>query len=234
MRCTHRVYANYALGASSAGHYGESMQLYFAPLACSMATRISLNEAGKEAEFVEVDQKTKKTMKGDDYLAINPLGLVPALRTDDGEVVYENAAILQYVAARFPEAKLAPEDAFGKTRLQQWLCFIGTELHKALFVPVLDSKAPEGARTYAMDKGLSRLDFLNTYLEGRDFLLGSFSVADAYLITVLTWSVATPIDLAKWPAIDAYVNRLRQRPSVARALAVEFPLYQAEVRRKAS
>jgi glutathione S-transferase len=204
------------------------MQLYFSPLACSMATRIALYEAGAEAEFVQVDGKTKLTSAQQSYLAINPLGLVPALALDSGEVLTENAAILQYVAARFPDARLAPSEGIGRARLQQWLCFIGTELHKAVFGPLLDRKASEAVRAYALELSTPRLALLERHLTGREFLLESFSVADAYLVTVLGWSQATAIALAKWPVLDAYVARLRTRPSVARALAEEFALYRKD------
>lgn len=204
------------------------MHLYFSPLSCSMATRISLLEAGVDATYVEVDPQTKRTRDGADYRAIHPLGLVPALRTDDGELLTENAAVLQYVAERSPAlATAGPE----RSRLQQWLCFIGTELHKGLFVPLLDDEAPEGARAYAQAKGAERLDYLAQHLAGREFLLDRFSVADAYLVTVLGWSVVTPIDLKNWPALAAYVQRLRLRPSVARAFAEERGLYAAELAR---
>jgi glutathione S-transferase len=157
------------------------MDLYFAPLACSMATRIAIYEAGADARFIEVDTKAKRILDGgDDYLAINPIGYVPALRTDDGAVLTENAAILQYVASRFPAADLAPTDGIARARLQAWLSFVGTELHKGLFIPLLDRRAPEGAKTYAMEKYRPRLDYLNDYLSGREFLLDRFSVADAY------------------------------------------------------
>jgi len=204
------------------------MQLYFSPLACSMAARISLYEAGAKATYVEVDPKTKLTSEGEDFRAVNTLGLVPTVRTDEGDVITENAAILQHVADRYPDAKLAPTDGLERTRLQQWLCFIGTELHKALYVPLLDPKAPEGAKAYALQKGEPRLAFLETYLTGREFLLDGFTVADAYLAVVLNWSVVTPVDLMKWPAIRAYSMRLRERPSVAKALAEETVLYLAE------
>jgi glutathione S-transferase len=208
------------------------MELYFSPLACSMATRITFYEAGGTAEFIEVDSKTKLTPSGQSFRDVNPLGLVPTLRTDDNQVLTENAAILQYVADHFPNAELAPREAFGRSRLQQWLCFIGTELHKSLFVPLLDPKAPEGAKTYAIEKGTSRLDVLQEYLRGREFLLDRFSVADAYLVTVLGWSIVTPVDLAKWPVIADYVKRLQARPSVARALADERPMYMKELERR--
>jgi glutathione S-transferase len=208
------------------------MQLYFSPLACSMATRIALYEAGAEATFVEVDGKTKRTADQQDFLQIHPLGLVPVVRTDDGDVLTENAAILQHVAQRYPQASLAPTDARGRALLQQWLCFIGTELHKSLFGPLLDKKAPEGAKAYALEKGAARLAYLNRHLEGREYLLDAFSVADAYLVTVLNWCQATPVDLAAWPALAAYVARLRTRASVARALSEELPLYVAEQARR--
>ena len=213
------------------------MDLYFSPLACSMATRIALYEAGETANYLEVDPKTKVVQKdGSDFRSVNPLGLVPTLRTDDGIVLTENAAILQYVADHFPKAGLGTDTGMERSRLHQWLCFIGTELHKGLFVPVLDKKAPPEMKSYVLTKGLSRLDYLENYLKGREFLLGHFSVADAYLVTVINWTMATPpIELAKWPVVKAYYERLRIRPSIARAIAEEFELYKAEqVRRKAA
>src|ERR1043165_3808759 len=124
------------------------MDLYFSPLACSMATRIALYEAGADANYLEVDPQTKRVRAdGSDFLAINPLGLVPTLRTDDGTILTENAAILQYVAEHFPSAGISANSAEERSRLHQWLCFIGTELHKALFVPLLDKKAPAEVKT---------------------------------------------------------------------------------------
>jgi glutathione S-transferase len=204
------------------------MQLYFTPLSCAMATRICLYEAGAQATFLEVDAKTKRSEDGGDYHAINQLGQVPSLRLDDGAILSENAAVLQYVARRFPDAQLAPCDEAGLARLQQWLCFIGTELHKALFTPLLDSKAPQEVKLYALEKGKARLTMLDAYLSDREYLLDSFSIADAYLVTVLNWMAVTPLQLASWPALHAYHKRLRTRPSVAKALAEELPLYQAQ------
>jgi len=201
------------------------MDLYFSPLACSMATRIALYEAGADAHFVEVDTKAKRTRDGADLWAINPLGLVPVIRTDNGEPLTENAAILQYVADRSPAAGLAPPAGMDRSRLQQWLCFIGTELHKALFVPRLDAKAPDAVKSYALEKGERAMAYLNDFLSGRDYLLDRFSVADAYLFTVLNWSTAAAVDLARWPAVKDYYSRMRQRPSIARALGEERALY---------
>ena len=210
------------------------MDLYFSPLACSMATRVALYEAGAAANYLEVDPPTKTVLNdGSDFRTVNPIGLVPTLRTDDGVVLTENAAILQYVADRFPQSGLGAADEIERTRLHQWLCFIGTELHKGLFIPVLDRKAPQEVKAYVLEKNLSRLDYLDSYLAGRDFLLDHFSVADAYLVTVINWTMATPpIELVKWPNVKAYYERLRQRPSVARAIAEEFELYKAEQARK--
>src|SRR6516164_474283 len=209
------------------------MDLYFSPLACSLATRIALYESGGEASLLEVDAKSKEVRKdGSDFRSVNPLGLVPTLRTDDGIVLTENAAILQYVADRFPKAGIAAGPGMDRSKLHQWLCFIGTELHKGLFVPLLDKKAGAEVKTYVLEKNLSRLDYLDNYLRGRDYLLDHFSVADAYLVTVINWTMATPpIDLSKWPNVKAYYERLRTRPSVAKAIAEVFELYKAELAR---
>ena len=209
------------------------MELYFSPLACSLATRIALYEAGAQAGYLEVDPKTKIVQgDGSDFRKINPLGLVPTLRTDEGLVLTENAAILQYVADRFPQAGIATGPGMERSRLHQWLCFIGTELHKGLFVPLLDKTAPPEAKTYVVGKNITRLDYLDHYLKDREFLLDHFSVADAYLVTVINWTMATPpIELAKWPVLRAYCERLRARPSIARAIAEEFELYKAELSR---
>ena len=210
------------------------MDLYFSPLACSMATRIAFYEADEAANFLEVDPKAKVVRNdGSDFRKVNPLGLVPTLRTDDGAVLTENAAILQYVADRFPKAGLGAASGIERTRLHQWLCFIGTELHKGLFVPLLDKKAVPEVKSYVLEKNLSRLDYLENHLKGRDYLLDHFSVADAYLVTVINWTMATPpVELAKWPAVKAYFERLRARPSIAKAIAEEFELYKAELARQ--
>ena len=209
------------------------MELYFSPLACSMATRIALYEAGGQANFIEVDPKTKKVLRDNsDFYAINALGLVPVVRTDDGVILTENAAILQHVAEKLAAAGIGARDGIERSRLQQWLCFIGTELHKGLFTPLLDKKVPGEVKAYALEKYLSRLDYLDKHLKGREFLLDHFSVADAYLTTVLNWSVAIPtIDLAKYPAVKDYLERMKKRPAVAKALAEEFELYKAELAR---
>ncbi len=212
------------------------MDLFFSPLACSMSGRIAFAEANAPVTLIEVDPDAKRVLAtGEDYRAINPLGYVPALRLDDGTVLTENAAILQYVADAFPEAKLAPpeSDRLGRARLRQWLSFISSELHKGLMTPLLGRETPPEVKAWVAGKYASRLAYLNDKLEGRDFLLGEFSVADAYLATVLNWTQATPeIDLASYPNVKAYLDRMRARPSVAAALAVEIPLFRAEMARR--
>src|SRR5262249_34968291 len=150
------------------------MDLFFSPLACSMASRIALYEAGAGANFIEVDPKSKRALDGLDYFTVNPLGLVPALRLDDGTVLLENAAILQLIADRYPEAGLAPRNGIARYRLQQWLSFVGTELHKALFVPLFDKALAETTRAKTLETGGKRLAYLNHDLEGREFLLDRF------------------------------------------------------------
>jgi len=208
------------------------MDLYFSPMACSLASRIALYEASGDARFIEVDPKTKRTPDGADYLKIYPLGLVPLLRLDDGLLLSENAAILQYIAGRYPQAGLVPDDAIGRARLQQWLCFIGTELHKAMFIPLFDQKAPEGTRQHTLHKYTTRLQYLNDHLAGRQYLLDRFTVADAYLYAILNWTVPTNVDLRPFPAIKSYRDSLQSRPSIAKAFAEEMALYRAELARQ--
>jgi len=201
------------------------MRLYYSPGACSLAPHIVAREAGIPIELMKVDLAAKLTDSGEDFRAVNPKGLVPALRTDDGEVLTENAAILQYLADRFPDAGLAPT-GFQRYRLQQWLSFIGSELHKYVFTPLLNPKTSPEARTVATEAAKDRFAYLNGHLQGREWLLDKFSVADAYLTAVLNWAQAVKFDLDAYPAVAAYRDRVRARPAVARALGEEFALYQ--------
>ena len=204
------------------------MKVYFSPMSCSLASRISIYEAGGSANYIEVDRVTKQLPSGENYLDVYPLGLVPLLEVDGGERIAENTAVLQFIAAHFPEAELAPTDPLGRARLQQWLGFIGTELHKAMFIPLFDRKAPDGTRAHTLNKSRSKLDYLDRYLTGREYLLDKFSVADAYLVTILNWTAPTDVDLAAWPALKDYYKRMRARPLVAKAIAEEYALYEAE------
>jgi glutathione S-transferase len=208
------------------------MELYFAPLACSMATRIALYEAGAEAAYHEVDLKAKRLVDGADFRAVNPMGQVPVLRTDAGALVTENPVVLQVVADAYPRSGLAPAGGAARTRLQQWLNFVTSELHKLVFTPLLDRTSNDGAKAYARTKVEARFAHLEAHLSGHEFLLDGFTVADCYLVTVLNWARFAGIELARWPAVQTYFERLQQRPSVARALAEEVALYKAEQARR--
>jgi len=205
------------------------MDLYFSPMACSMATRIAAYEAGADIRFLKVDTKArpKRVEDGTEFLAINPMGQVPVLRTDDGELIVENPVILQYVADRFPAAGLIPADGPERRKVQSWLGFVGSELHKGAFTALLNPKAPDGAKAFAQETVVERLAYLEAHLTGREYLAGRFSVADAYLFVILTWARYVALDLEPYPALAAYRDRLQTRPSVARALGEEFTLFKA-------
>jgi len=204
------------------------MHLYFAPMACSLATRIALYEAKADAQFVRVNLKSKSLADGSSYLDIAPLGQVPMIRTTDGTFITENSAVLQYVADAYPEARIAPRTASERARLQQWLGFIGTELHKIILQPLLDAHASADVKAYARTKIPLRFGHLQSHLEKQDYLLNEFSVADAYLLVVLNWTTVTDIDLKQWPAVAAYRERLLARPSVAKAVGEEWALFRDE------
>ncbi len=202
------------------------MKLYYSPLACSLATRIVLAEAGRDATFMRVDPATKTTADGRDFRQVHPLGLVPTLETDDGSILSENFAVLIHAAQGTPLA--APAQA---GELRRWLGFIGTELHKGVFSVFFDPAANDAVRDYALNNSGPRLSLLDEHLQGRQFLLDDFSAADAYLLTILNWAQVTPIDLQPWPAVRAYLERGLSRPSVRDAIALELPLYLEERQR---
>ena len=205
------------------------MDLYFSPLACSLASRITVYEAGAEDKVAlrPVNPKTKRTAEGDDYLTVNPLGLVPALRMPDGDILTENPAILPFLADQFPDKDLAPKSGVARSRLTQWMSFIGTELHKAVFNPLLSPSAPAEAKAYAMKGAPAKLAHLERHLAGREFVLDRSSVADPYLTTILNWAQFVQLDLKPYPAVADYFARMTARPHVARAMKEEFGLYQA-------
>lgn len=192
------------------------MKLYFNPLACSLGARIAAYEASIAVDFVQVDGKTKRTADGRDFRTVNPLGLVPALALDDGSVLTENAAVLQYLA-RTPSTSL----------LHQWLCFIGTELHKG-FVPVMDKAAPPDVHAYALERLRPKLAHAAAHLANHMWLLADYSVADGYLFAVLNWTQVTPIRLTEYPELAAFHARMLDRPAVRRAFDEERALYLAE------
>jgi glutathione S-transferase len=210
------------------------MELYFSPMACSLATRIALYEAGAPAIFTAVDLKTKKIADGADFLAINPMGQVPVLRTETDGLITENPVVLQYVADHCRGSGLAPTGGPDRYRLQLWLNFISTELHKAIFMPLFNRNSNEGAQAFARGLIPARFDYLNAHLDGRDYLLDRFTVADAYLVTVLNWTRPAAIDLTPWTAVLAYFKRMHQRDAVAKAFAEEMALYEEAQARAAA
>lgn len=209
------------------------MELYFSPLACSLATRIALYEANADARFIEVDNKSKRLRDGGDFYPINALGQVPVLRTDDGWLLKENTAILPYVADAYPESGLAPKAGTAeRAKLQEWLGFISTELHKGVFVTLLDPGASEEVRRYTEKRVALRLGMLNEHFSENEFLQDDFTVADAYLVTVLNWAQYSGIDLKEWPNVMAYYRKMAERPTVSRALKEEMELFVEEQARR--
>ena len=198
------------------------MKLYYMPGACSLSPHIALREAGFDFELVKVDGKTKKTATGADFTAVNGKGYVPALELDNGKVLTEAAAIVQYIADKKPDAKLAPANGTDERyALQEWLTFISSEVHKGTS-PLFYPQTPEAWKPVVIEKLKGRYDYLAKHLEKNPYLLGaSFSVADAYLFTVLNWTNFVGIDLGPWPALKAYQERIAARPAVQAALKAE-------------
>jgi len=197
------------------------MKLYLKPGACSLASHIVLEEIGAPYDTVRVDLKTKKMADGGDYFAINPKGYVPALELPEGGVLTENVSVLQYLGDRKPEAKLAPRPGtMERYRLVEWLGFVSSELHKG-FKPFF-AGWPDEVKATARQTLEKRLDLVEDALKDKDYLTGTdFSVADAYLYTILTWAPAAQLDLAKWPKVKAYFDRVASRPAVKAAHAAE-------------
>ena len=198
------------------------MQLYFAPGACSLASHITLREAGIPFDLKRADTKTKKLSDGSDYYAINSKGAVPALRLDDGQVLTEGVAIMQYIADQKPDSKLLPKHGtIERYRVQEWLNYITSEVHKT-FSPPWNPANEQAVKDYALANLKKKFDWLNTQLTGKKYLTGdNFTVADAYLFTVVNWSNFLAIDLAPWPALKEFQARVAARPKVQEALAAE-------------
>lgn len=198
------------------------MQLYFSPGACSLASHITAREAGIPIKLERADTKTKKLVDGSDYYAVNSKGAVPALRLDDGQVLTEGVVIMQYLADRKPESKLAPANGtFERYRLQEWMNYITSEVHKSyspLWNPGNDPKVKE----FALANLEKKLDWVNGQLAGRKYLTGDdFTIADAYLYTVINWSFLLGMNLDKWPALKDFHARVAARPKVQEALEAE-------------
>lgn len=197
------------------------MKLYFAPMTCSLSPHIVLRELGLPFALIRVNNQTKRTADGRDFRQINPKGYVAALELDDGQVLTEGPAIVQYLADLVPGHALAPAaGTWARSRLQEHLNFISSEIHGGC-APLFNSELPESTRNVFQQKLFKRLDYLNRILSAQPYLMDSFSVADAYLFTVLTWLPAFNIDLKDWPALAQYMTRIGARPNVRNAIAAE-------------
>lgn len=198
------------------------MKLYYSPGACSLSPHIVLREAGLDFELERVDLKTKRTATGSDYRDINPKGYVPALRLDNGEVLTEGPAIVQYIGDRVPHRELVPTaGTLARYRLMEWLNFISTELHKS-FGALFNPQTPDAWKSFVHGLLGQRLDFVAAQLGDQAYLMGdTFTVPDAYLFTVLNWGQWTGVDVAKWPTLKNYTARIADRPAVHAALVAE-------------
>ncbi|MDW5499361.1 glutathione transferase GstA [Pseudomonas lundensis] len=198
------------------------MKLFYKAGACSLSPHIVLREAGLDFTAEKVDLALKKTESGADYLAINPKGQVPALLLDDGSLLTEGVAIVQYLADRVPDRGLIPAaGTLSRYHAIEWLNYIATELHKG-FSPLFNPKTPEEYKTFAREKLEKQFDYLDSVLAKQHFLLGNkFSVADAYLFTILRWAFGMKFDIKKHTQLSAYFDRVAARPAVDATLNAE-------------
>ncbi len=202
------------------------MQLYFSPFACSLASHITLREAGLQADLVPVTLSTKTTAAGDDYFTINARGQVPALRLDDGSVLTENSAVLQYLADRNPAAGLLPASGPDRYAVLQWMSYLGTEVHKSCFALMFNPQAPAEVKDWGRACLDERVAYLEKEIGSRSFLVGDgFTIADAYL----TWALnlCQKIGMTLPPSLAAYFERLTARPAVRQAIAKEAEIASA-------
>lgn len=198
------------------------MKLYYSPGACSLSPHIVLREAGLPFDLVRVDVKTKKLADGGDYFAVNPKGQVPALLLDDGDVLTEGPVIVQFVADTAGNTKLAPAaGSRARLRLQEWLNYITSELHKT-FAPLFRPDTPAEFKAIAKANLMRQFAYLDKALAGKDYLLGKdFSAADAYLFTIMNWRKFHHLDIAQFPTLTAYLDRVAARPKVKEAMQAE-------------
>lgn len=198
------------------------MKLYYMRGACSLASYIALNEAGLKFEPVEVNHKTHKTASGEALDELNPKGYVPVLRLDNGEILTENVAVLQYIADRNPASKLAPAaGTMERYRLVEWLAFINSEIHKS-FAPLFAPNSSDDMKQFARGNITKRLQWLQGALGSKSFLMGeTFTVADSYLYVVLSWLGQVGMDLVQWPGLKRFYDRVKARPHVISALKAE-------------
>jgi glutathione S-transferase len=204
------------------------MKLFYAPGACSLSPHIVLFEAGVPFEVSKLDFATRKTAEGEDYYTINPKGAVPALRLDNGEVLTEGAVIVQYIADKAGNTSLAPAAGTPeRMRLQEWLNYIASEIHKG-FSPLFNPKTPEEYKEIVRANLVKHFKILDKALEGKDYLMGkTFTVADAYLFTILNWRHKHNIDISGHKNLDAFAGRVGARPKVKEAMVAEGLLQAA-------
>lgn len=198
------------------------MKLYYHPGACSLSPHIVLREAGLAFEPMLADLKAHKLADGSDYYAVNPKGYVPVLELDDGQRLSEGPAIVQYIADQVPTKHLIPAaGTMGRYRAQEWLNFISTELHKGIG-GLLNPAMPADAKALMKTKAVGRLTWVDSQLEGKDYLMGTaFSVPDAYLFVVTSWTDHVGIDISALSNLQAFMARMKSRPAVQEALAAE-------------
>ncbi|QTN26567.1 glutathione transferase GstA [Rhodoferax sp. AJA081-3] len=198
------------------------MKLYYSPGACSLSPHIALHEAGLAFEAIPAPTKTHKLPDGTDYYTINPLGYVPYLTLDDGRSLHEGPAIVQYIADQVPTKNLAPANGtYERYKLQEWLTFIGTELHRS-FSPLFAPTTPAETKATFITKLQGRLKWVDGELAGKQYLMGDhFTVADAYLFTVTNWAPRVEVDLSPYSNLLAYRARVGARPAVVAAMTAE-------------
>jgi glutathione S-transferase len=198
------------------------MKLYYAPGACSLSPHIVSREAGISLDLEQVDNREKKTKSGKDYWTINPKGQVPVLELDNGERLTEGPVIVQYLADQKPASGLVPPaGSIDRYRVLEWLNFVTSELHKT-YGPIFRPTTPEEFKKISKENLGKRFDWIDKQLAGKQYLMGDkFTVADAYLFTVLRWSPRIELDVGKWPNIKAYMDRVAARPKVQEALRTE-------------
>ncbi|MEO6018135.1 MAG: glutathione transferase GstA [Polaromonas sp.] len=198
------------------------MKLYYSPGACSLSPHITLHESGLKFEHLLAPTKTHQLDDGTDYYTINPLGYVPLLELDDGTRITEGPAIVQYIADQVPDKKLAPPNGtIERTKMQSWLNFIGTELHKG-FGPLFNPATPDDLKAAATTRLLGRFKWVDSQLAGKQYLLGNdFSVADPYLFTVANWAGRMNVDITGFANITAFRERVAARPAVQAAMREE-------------
>ncbi|HEV2321785.1 MAG TPA: glutathione transferase GstA [Gammaproteobacteria bacterium] len=198
------------------------MKLYFSPGACSLAPHIALREAGLPFELVRVDTGVHKLKDGTDYYKINPKGYVPAIQLDDGQVMTEGAALLQFIGDQVPAKGLIPKvGSFERFRANEWLTFVSSEIHKG-YSPLFNAKLSDDAKAVLRAKLETRLELLDKHFATRKYLMGdAFTVADAYLYTLVSWSPHVGIELSKFKHLAEYRQRIADRPAVKEALQNE-------------